>query len=124
MSTIDKISYILCTIDQAIFKIHRNARLKGFWEAKHGRLQTPDTPVPLEHASGSFTACCMLVVTELAEAVEAHRKGDDANQREEIADAVIRLFDLCGGYGINLADEIEKKMAVNEKRPYKHGKEY
>jgi len=39
----------------------------------------------------------------------------------ELADAVIRIADLCGYYGINLEKAIEEKMSYNEKREYKHG---
>ena len=64
----------------------------------------------------------MLVVTELSEAMEAYRLEDVSNFNEEIADSFIRLFDFCGGFGIGIEAEIEKKMAKNKKRPYKHGK--
>lgn len=39
----------------------------------------------------------------------------------ELADAVIRIFDTCGKYGIDLERAIEIKMAYNKTRPYKHG---
>lgn len=40
----------------------------------------------------------------------------------ELADAVIRIADLCGHLGIDLDAVIEEKMAYNADRPYKHGK--
>ena len=43
---------------------------------------------------------------------------------EEIADAFIRLFDLCGFYGIDIEAHIKAKMAYNATRPAKHGKKY
>lgn len=53
----------------------------------------------------------MLVITELAEAMEGIRKGlmDDKlphrrMEEVELADAVIRMFDAAGGYGIELDD--------------------
>lgn len=42
----------------------------------------------------------------------------------ELADAVIRIADLCGHLGIDLGAAIEMKMAYNEGRPYKHGKKF
>lgn len=42
----------------------------------------------------------------------------------ELADAVIRIADLCGHLGIDLNAAIELKMAYNEGRPYKHGKKF
>jgi NTP pyrophosphatase (non-canonical NTP hydrolase) len=65
----------------------------------------------------------MLVVTELAEAMEDWRNNDKDHFREEIADTFIRLFDICGS--LNMEDieyDIEKKMRINENRPYMHGK--
>lgn len=66
----------------------------------------------------------MLIVTELAEACESDRIGDFNNFNEEIADTFIRLGDMCGYFNIDIENEIKKKMAINEKRPQKHGKRY
>lgn len=68
----------------------------------------------------------MLVVTELAEAAEAVRKGGDENNfGEEIADAMIRLADesFVDTYHDNydIGEEVVTKMAINEKRPFMHG---
>ena len=43
---------------------------------------------------------------------------------EEIADAFIRLLDLCGYYDINIDAWITTKMKYNSMRPKKHGKVY
>jgi len=71
----------------------------------------------------------MLVVSELGEAIEAHRTGSfGIGQKDtfedEIADAIIRLFDLCGGLGIDIEKQMEWKTAFNEKREVRHGKAY
>ena len=65
----------------------------------------------------------MLVTSELGEALEGHRKGmADAHLPErssfevEIADAVIRLFDMAGGLGLDLAGAFEAKLAYNATR--------
>ncbi|MEW6009294.1 MAG: nucleotide pyrophosphohydrolase [Candidatus Omnitrophota bacterium] len=84
---------------------HRIAREKGFWDNERNRGEM-----------------LMLIVTELAEAMEAYRLSDKENFKEEIADTFIRLFDLCGGLKIDIEKEILKKMKKNKKRPYKHGK--
>lgn len=39
----------------------------------------------------------------------------------ELADAVIRIFDACGHYGIDLEYAIRGKMAYNATRPNRHG---
>ncbi len=84
---------------------HAIAKEKGFWEKER-----------------NMGEALMLIVTELAEAMEAHRKQDHENFREELADTFIRLFDLCGGLGIDIQAEIAKKNETNKSRPYKHGK--
>lgn len=66
-------------------------------------------------------AVLMLIVTEVAEAMEAFRKNDQSNFREELADVMIRTIGLAHGLGIDLGAEIEAKMAKNRTREYKHG---
>ena len=86
----------------------------------------------------------MLIVSELAEALEADRKGQhvDINKitnwcepqnfkekikdsfEDEIADTFIRLFDLCGYMNIDIEKHIEAKLNFNKTRGYKHGKKY
>ncbi len=84
---------------------HGIAKEKGFWDEER-----------------NIGEALMLVVTELAEAMEGYRKQDHDNFREEIADAYIRLFDLCGGLKIDIEEEIAQKCIKNKGRPYKHGK--
>lgn len=43
---------------------------------------------------------------------------------DEIADSFIRLFDLCGGLGIDIEKHIELKLKYNSTRKFKHGKRY
>lgn len=69
------------------------------------------------------SAKLMLVVTEIAEAMEGHRKDladDKLPHRKmlevELADAVIRAFDLAGGLGFELGGAIAEKLAFNAKR--------
>ncbi|MEI8012449.1 MAG: nucleotide pyrophosphohydrolase [Candidatus Omnitrophota bacterium] len=93
------------TIKEMTNLCHGIAKSKGFW----------DDPRNTGEA-------LMLVVTELAEAMEAHRKQDPVNFKEELADTFIRLFDLCGGMGIDIEAEILRKCDKNKLRPYKHGK--
>lgn len=66
----------------------------------------------------------MLIVSEIAEAMEGHRKGlmdDKLPHRKmievELADAVIRICDLCGALGLDLQGAIEEKLAYNKERP-------
>ena len=43
---------------------------------------------------------------------------------DEIADAMIRLLDLCGHLNIDIEKHIDLKLRYNETRPYKHDKKY
>lgn len=94
-------------INELIKECHSIARANGFWDKT--------TP---------FSTKLMLIVTEVAECCEADRKNDQKNIAEELADTCIRIFDLCGGYGIDLEEAIKEKMKVNKNRPYLHNKEY
>lgn len=65
----------------------------------------------------------MLIVSEVAEAMEGHRKNlmdDKLPHRKmlevELADAVIRIFDLAGSQGFDLGDAIAEKMEFNASR--------
>lgn len=67
-----------------------------------------------------------LIMTEVAEAMEAVRKNDDQNEREELSDALVRIFDYVGGFGhANLIGEaFIGKMQKNYERPFRHGKQF
>lgn len=96
------------------------------WRIKKGFV-TPAT-IRSDNAAGTVTDAdlmlgkLMLVVTEVAEAAEAVRHSDEANFREELADTMIRVLDICGTMGIDNEDEIFVKMGKNAKRPERHGK--
>lgn len=62
-----------------------------------------------------------LIHSEVSEALEADRKGDDENFVEELADVCIRVFDFCGLKGIDLQSAILSKMEHNKTRQFKHG---
>lgn len=65
----------------------------------------------------------MLVVSEVAEAMEGVRKGlmDDKlphrpAEEVEMADALIRILDYCEGRGLDIAGAVAEKMAYNRNR--------
>lgn len=95
---------------------HGAARTAGWWKDNQGNDITQNPYC--------FSNKLMLVVSELAEAMEGDRKNlpDDKlphrSMREvELADAVIRIFDLAGGFGMDLAGAIAEKMIYNSNRP-------
>lgn len=62
-----------------------------------------------------------LIHSEVSEALEADRRGDHENFAEELADILIRVFDLCGAKDIDLEKAVIIKMERNKGRSYKHG---
>jgi NTP pyrophosphatase (non-canonical NTP hydrolase) len=112
-------------LDQLAETITDNADRKGFWD-----ITDPDLNIPLKLA---------LCFTEISEALEAHRElYDDAEAdpltgmtpmqeedfTEELADAIIRVLDIAGGYELPIGDAIISKIEKNRARPPKHGKRY
>jgi NTP pyrophosphatase (non-canonical NTP hydrolase) len=90
---------------------HKASADAGWW--KPG-----DTENPL-----MFGNKLLLIHTEISEATEGDRKScpDDKlphrPMREvELADAVIRIFDLAGAYKLDLAGALVEKMAYNKTR--------
>lgn len=116
-----------------IEEIHANAVAKGFWSEDHSE----------DHYK-------MLVITELSEAVEAHRLGEFARREayqmvlelrgidfdealfcnnikdsveDELADAVIRLYDIMGAYGYPINENAllhTREEALSDIESYGH----
>lgn len=91
-------------INQLVSQAHQTAIAKGWWETDRNTYEL-----------------LALVHSEVSEAVESLRKGDNEHVVEELADVLIRIFDLCGARGWNLENAVLKKMAFNNTRPYRHG---
>lgn len=65
-----------------------------------------------------------LIHSEVSEALEGFRKDlmdDHLKTRKmlevELADAVIRIFDMAGGYGLDVAGALVDKLNYNDSRP-------
>jgi NTP pyrophosphatase (non-canonical NTP hydrolase) len=131
MSKIEQQYYGLNALAEEIYQINKS---KGFWDKER-----------------NVGEMLMLVTSELGEGMEAHRKGKFADWNtyqeaikapepinpkkafedsikdsfeDEIADAVIRLFDMAAGLDIDLEKHIEAKLKYNQSRARFHGKNY
>ncbi len=90
------------------------AAVAGGWWTNH------KTGEPLDRNTGEML---MLIVSEISEGMEGHRKDlmdDKLPHRKmlevELADAVIRIFDLAGSKRFDLGTTIAEKMAFNAQR--------
>jgi NTP pyrophosphatase (non-canonical NTP hydrolase) len=110
--------------------VHRTASDKGWWERAACEKKAGPESEP-EGADFHLVATKIaLIHSELGEALEEVRSGrfrayvEDGKPEGmvvELADAAIRIMDLCGGLGLDLEEALRMKAAYNEGRPYKHG---
>jgi NTP pyrophosphatase (non-canonical NTP hydrolase) len=96
---------------------HGAAKEAGWWKD----INTGEDVIGRPHCVGEKL---MLIVSEVAEAMEGHRKNlmdDKLPHRKmievELADAVIRIFDLAGAMGLDMGGAMAEKMAYNSTRP-------
>ena len=120
-------------INETMLAVHQNAIEKGFFEKEK-----------------NIGEMLCLIHSEVSEALEADRNNKYANVNmlgvngwvsdddfvksyilnvkgtfeEEMADIVIRVFDLCAFKQIDLEQHIRAKMRFNSKREKYHGKKY
>ena len=103
------------TLNELRDKAYQNAQSKGFYD--QGR---PD-----------MAAYCANLHGEVSELWEAHRKGLLDVQcdkpvmltclEEELADILIRCFDMAGALGVDIDAAVAEKMRYNSTRSYRHG---
>lgn len=102
-------------LDYLIRESYKTAVDKGWWDK--------------ERSAGDIFAN---IHAEVSEAWECYRIGDTWDSiyfnedkpegiAAELADVLIRIFDLCAAKNIPLEEAIRLKMAYNITRPYRHG---
>lgn len=103
-------------IDELVSLSHGKASANGWWtNFVTGQRKT------LDEVNVAEKLC--LIHSEISEAMEGHRKGlmdDKLPHRSmievELADAVIRIFDLAGFLGLDLGGAYVEKTAYNDAR--------
>lgn len=103
-------------INDLVLDIHTGNVLAGWWSDL-------DTGLPLNGAPRIIPEKLALIHSEISEAMEGDRKGllDDKLPHRtmfevELADAVIRIFDLAGSQGLDLGGAIVEKIQYNRTR--------
>lgn len=104
-------------VDTLVHSCYSASKGAGWWTDPKTGESTKSNPL-------TFSNKLMLIVSEIAEAMEAdrkdlmddklpHRKGTEV----ELADALIRICDLAGSYGLDLGGAVREKMEFNAVRP-------
>ena len=105
--------------------VHKTAVEHGWWEGLEETQHLSDRQI-----AEIGTVKVALMHSELSEALEELRcgryalwtdEGKPEGMSVELADAVIRIMDLCEFLGIDLLAALRVKAAYNETRPYRHG---
>lgn len=104
-------------LEALVLTCHSASKASGWWHDL-------DTGAPLRLTQERVGDKLMLIVTEIAEAKEGHRKNlkddhlpDRPMLEVELADAVIRIADLAGAMELDLPGAIIDKLAYNAHRP-------
>jgi len=66
-------------------------------------------------------AILALVTSEVSEALEAFRKNDRENFKEEMADVLIRVLDCVVAFDPDFDATVRAKIEANKKRGFRHG---
>jgi NTP pyrophosphatase (non-canonical NTP hydrolase) len=96
-------------LDAMCLRIHEGNVEAGWWDQMNNPLVIPTK--------------IALIISECVEALEGHRRGlmddkltDETMTGVELADVLIRVFDLCGFMNIKVGTLLAKKAAYNATR--------
>jgi hypothetical protein len=124
----------MMTIKQWANAVHRNAVDHGWWEGEETTNHPPSKTTDNAHMKRLIDAAIpklLMIHSEISEGVEELREkrfntwynedGKPEGLVVELADAVIRIFDLCGALGLDIERAIAEKHEYNKGRPFRHG---
>lgn len=104
-------------------KVHALAKEKGWWEDYTGSPEQIASRLALVHSEVSEALEDVRVqdgFDSLAE-VRYTAKGKPYGFPIELADIIIRVFDLAGGTDVDIVAAMLAKHAYNQHRAYRHG---
>lgn len=119
------------TLNGLVERAHEASVAAGWWDEALP-CAPPDRTAAPRVTPTIAGAKLALVHSEVSEALECVRSNQIYGFRDpdtdkpdglpfELADAVIRIADLAGAYGIDLDAAVREKMAFNATRGHRHG---
>jgi NTP pyrophosphatase (non-canonical NTP hydrolase) len=119
---LDKLTVRTAASDLTYF-CHGQARENGWWTDMTSGQDMTSKGYPKINPTKNVGELLCLVHSEVSEAMEGHRKllmDDKLPNRTmlevELADAVIRIFDMAGGLGLDVSGAIADKLEYNASR--------
>ncbi|MEK3784729.1 hypothetical protein [Paenibacillus sp. FSL R5-0810] len=126
------------TINELVQAAHQNAVSKGWWDESRSfgeiisLIHSEASEALEDHRNGKQPTEVWYEYEHPNYGKLTHRSsamewggiihlGKPCGVPSELADIVIRVFDACGRYGIDLEQAIAEKMAYNATRPRRHG---
>lgn len=132
----DKLADVICgdipqTMGDLAKIIHKQAVEHGLWDDERSfseivALCHSELSEALEeYRSAKPTQYVVIETVDAKPVIETDPQGFGERKPEgiavEMADCIIRILDWCGKKDIDIDDVVERKMAYNATRPYKHG---
>ncbi len=122
------------TINDWVKVCYENSKAHGFHDDMENLLKIVPDYLRARILQLFITEKLALITSEDSECLEDVRdgnmeeiegpKGKPLGFPSELADVVIRCFDLAGMLNINLEGAIIRKHAFNKSRPMKHGRKF
>ena len=103
-------------------EIYQDAVAHGLWEGAELAVAVECAQRGSEWKEDLLrSACAQKIWDEAVELDEAWKSRE--HYSEELADVVIMCMSVAGKLGIDIDAAIRRKMEINKKRPWKHGRE-